>query len=74
MSEDERAMYAPPDAQYDIWLYRMVIGGLGLTVLLTVILAAVLAFRGLALPDGIIAIGGTAAGGLVGLLIPSPVG
>lgn len=71
--QETKGMYAAPAAEPDLWLYRMVIGSLGLAVLLTVILAAVLAVAGRDLPQGVLAIGATCAGALGGLLAPSPV-
>lgn len=63
-----------PQYSTDPWIYRMVVGVLGLVMLAVVIgglLLAVLSPKDL--PQGILAIGSAAAGGLVGLLVPSPV-
>jgi len=54
----------------DPWIYRFVVGVLGLLVLIVVFGAVVL---GKDIPQGILALGSAAVGGLVGLLVPSPV-
>ncbi len=82
----------PPDAQtiiqtllgnltsplkFDLWIYRVVVGVLGLTVLTTVVGGIWLAFKAdpnIKLPDAIVAIGSAAVGALAGLLAPSPKG
>lgn len=53
----------------DPWIYRVVVGVLGLLVLSVVLGAVVL---GKDIPQGILALGSAAVGGLVGLLVPSP--
>jgi hypothetical protein len=62
----------PPTSTDDPWLYRIVVGCLGAAVILTLIAAFVLAMLSKDVPSGLIAIGGSAGGGLVGLLAPSP--
>jgi hypothetical protein len=58
----------------DPWIYRIVVVVLGLVVLLVVIGGIILALTtGKDVPQGVLAIGSAAAGGLVGLLVPSPV-
>jgi len=58
----------------DPWIYRVVVGVLGLVVLVVVVGGILLAFfGGKDVPQGILAIGSAAAGGLVGLLVPSPI-
>ncbi|MCY1074290.1 hypothetical protein [Archangium lansingense] len=56
----------------DRWLYRWVIWFLGVTVVLAVICLALLAGLGKEIPQGLVALGSAAAGGLAGLLAPSP--
>lgn len=66
----------PPAIQNDVWLYRMVIMVLGITVLATIIGGLGLAYKGdvnYKLPAEIVAIGSAAVGALAGLLAPSPV-
>ena len=63
-----------PDQQVDPLLYRMVVGSLGLAVLGAIVGVFVLALLGRATPEGLISLGSVAAGGLVGLLAPSPNG
>ena len=60
----------------DPWIYRVVVCVLGLVVLAVVIgglLLAIISPTAKDVPQGILAIGSAAAGGLVGLLVPSPV-
>jgi hypothetical protein len=66
----------PPALQNDVWIYRIVIMVLGITVLATIIGGLGLAYKGDAnykLPAEIVAIGSAAVGALAGLLAPSPV-
>jgi hypothetical protein len=56
----------------DIWLYRMVVAVLGLTVVASVVGAIALTMMGESTPEVIVALGSAAIGGLAGLLAPSP--
>ncbi|HLF75461.1 MAG TPA: hypothetical protein VI524_13985 [Anaerolineales bacterium] len=56
----------------DIWLYRMVVVVLGLTVVTSIVGAIALALSGQSTPEIIVALGSAAIGGLAGLLAPSP--
>jgi len=56
----------------DIWLYRMVVAVLGVTVVASVVGAITLAMTGQSTPEVIVALGSGAIGGLAGLLAPSP--
>jgi hypothetical protein len=56
----------------DIWLYRIVVAVLGLTVMASVVGAIVLTLSGPSTPEVIVALGSAAIGGLAGLLAPSP--
>ena len=56
----------------DIWLYRLVVAVLGLTVVASVTGAILLALSGQSTPEVLIALGSAAIGGLAGLLAPSP--
>jgi hypothetical protein len=58
--------------QNDIWLYRIVVAVLGLTVVASIIGAIVLAMSGYSTPEVLVALGSAAIGGLAGLLAPSP--
>ena len=58
----------------DTWIYRIVVGSLGLVVLLCVIGAIVLSAMGKTAPELLIALGSAAVGALAGLLAPSPAG
>jgi len=57
---------------HDIWLYRIVVAVLGLTVVASVIGAIVLTLSGQSTPEVLVALGSAAIGGLAGLLAPSP--
>jgi hypothetical protein len=70
--EPQPAVEPVPDQQTDPLLYRLVVGGLVAAILLVVVGVFVLAFYQRPIPDGMIAIGSAAVGGLVGLLVPSP--
>ena len=59
-------------SHHDIWLYRIVVAVLGLTVVASVAGAIVLALGGLSTPEVLVALGSAAIGGLAGLLAPSP--
>jgi len=56
----------------DIWLYRMVVVILGLSVLGSLIGAILLAIKDRNPPELLVALGSAAIGGLAGLLAPSP--
>jgi len=55
----------------DIWLYRMIIAALGVTVIATVAGAIILAGTGKSMPDAIVALGAAAIGGMAGFLVPT---
>ena len=70
-------LVTPLPLQSDVWIYRMVVGALGLTVLIAVIGALYLAAMSsptwaYAIPDALVALGSAAVGALAGLLAPSP--
>ena len=56
----------------DIWLYRIVVAVLGLTVVGSIFGAIALAMSGQSTPEVLVALGSAAIGGLAGLLAPSP--
>jgi hypothetical protein len=56
----------------DIWIYRIVVTVLGLTVMASVIGTIALTMTGLPTPELLVALGSAAIGGLAGLLAPSP--
>jgi hypothetical protein len=56
----------------DTWIYRIVVGSLGLVVLSSVIGAIVLSAVGKPIPELLLALGSAAIGALAGLLAPSP--
>ena len=60
-----------------VWIYRMVVGVLGLTVLITVVGMICLSAMSskiwaYTIPDALVALGSAAVGALAGLLAPSP--
>ena len=57
--------------QKDVWLYRMIIGALGLTLVASVIGAITLAMTGQSTPELLVALGSAAIGGLAGFLVPT---
>lgn len=69
---DPMAVEPAPDQQVDPLLYRLLVGGLVAAIILVISGAIALAWVGKVLPEGVIALGGAAVGGLVGLLVPSP--
>lgn len=57
----------------DTWIYRMVVGALGLTVLIALLGAIALTYHKTdKIPDMLTALGSAAIGALAGLLAPSP--
>ena len=57
----------------DKWVYRIVVGVLGLTVVSSIVGTIVLAMADRSTPEVIVALGSAAIGGLAGLLAPSPI-
>lgn len=58
--------------QKDVWVYRIVVVALSLSVLASLIGAIILAIQDRTTPELLIALGSAAVGGLAGLLAPSP--
>jgi len=56
----------------DCWIYRMVVGALGLVMIISVVGAIILGMAGKPTPDGLLALGSAAVGALAGLLVPAP--
>ena len=56
----------------DIWLYRIVVVVLGLTMVASIIGMIALALSGQSIPAIVVALGSAVIGGLAGLLTPSP--
>jgi hypothetical protein len=66
---------APKPLQSDVWIYRMVVGTLGLIGLVAVLGAILLTAMGRGgdqIPGVVTALGSAAIGALAGLLAPSP--
>ena len=57
--------------QKDIWLYRIVVVVLGLTVVVIILGAIGLAMTGKTIPEVLVALGSAAIGGSAGFLVPS---
>ena len=62
----------PQPVENDVWIYRMVVGGLVLVALATVLGGIALAVMGQEISAAVIALGSAAIGALAGLLAPSP--
>jgi len=60
--------------QSDVWIYRMVVGALGIAIILALLGAVVLKGMGSDVSDVLTALGSAAVGALAGLLAPSPIG
>lgn len=60
--------------EHDVWIYRVVVVSLGLTVLLSIVGAVVVAWLDQKNPAILTALGSTSVGSLAGLLAPSPAG
>lgn len=72
-SEVVRDLPSNPPLQTDVWIYRVVVGALGMAVLAALLGAIVLALKSQGeTPDILTAIGSAAVGALAGLLAPSP--
>ncbi|HVJ72083.1 MAG TPA: hypothetical protein VM531_11360 [Sphingomicrobium sp.] len=65
------ATTAPP-LQTDVWIYRVLVGGLCLVVLCAMIGAIALSFYGKGIPETLTALGSGALGAVGALLVPSP--
>jgi hypothetical protein len=59
------------ESEKDVWLYRMIIAALGLTLVATVVGAIALAMTKQPTPDALVALGSAAIGGLAGFLVPT---
>ncbi|AEA47572.1 hypothetical protein [Archaeoglobus veneficus] len=70
----EVAATIPEPLRRDVWIYRIVVIALGLTVLAVVIGAIVITMVDKTTPDVLVALGSAAVGALAGLLAPSPAG
>jgi len=57
--------------QRDIWLYRMIVATLGLTIVVSILGAIGLAMTSKQIPEVLVALGSAAIGGLAGFLVPS---
>jgi len=66
-----KSVAPPPDQSQDLLFYRIVVVTLGLAVVLTVLAMFVLSMYGKTIPEGLVALGSAAAGGLVGILVPT---
>ena len=62
-----------PSQQVDPLLYRMVVGFLGAAMMTAIVLVGLLSFTGKPGSDLLIAVPSAVVGGLIGMLVPSPV-
>lgn len=60
-------------SERDVWIYRIVVLTLGLSVLASLVGGILLAAQDRQPPELLVALGSAAVGGLAGLLAPSPV-
>lgn len=65
---------AHPAYYGDVWVYRLIVGALGLLTLIAAVGGIMLVAGGKTAPDILVALGSAAVGALAGLLAPSPVG
>jgi hypothetical protein len=72
-SQTPQAVQPVPDQSEDPFFYRVLIIGLVAAVLITIGAITAITILGAPVPEGLVAIGSACAGGLVGLLVPSPV-
>jgi hypothetical protein len=70
-SKNETGVAMKNRNQKDVWLYRMIIAALGLTLVASVVGAITLAMTGQSTPELLVALGSAAVGGLAGFLVPS---
>ena len=68
-----REVEPPPSQQVDPLLYRMVVGFLGAAMLAAILLVGLLSYQGKPGSDLLIAVPSAVVGGLIGMLVPSPV-
>ena len=68
-----RSVEPLPTQQVDPLLYRMVVGFLGAAMLLAIVLVGLLSYQGKPGSDLLIAVPSAVVGGLIGMLVPSPV-
>ena len=58
--------------QGDVWIYRLVVGSLGGTVLISIVGAIILVAFGKEVPAVLVSLGSAAVGALAGLLAATP--
>jgi len=68
-----REVEPPPSQQIDPWLYRLVVGILGAAIILVIVVVAILSYTEHPGSELLVAIPSAAVGGLIGMLVPSPV-
>lgn len=70
----KEATVLPAPLESDVWIYRIVVGTLGLAVLGALGGAIGLTAFGKQIPEVLVALGSAAVGALAGLLAPAPAG
>lgn len=68
-----RGVEPVPSQQVDPLLYRMVVAFLGAAMLMAILLVGLLSYQGKSGSDLLIAVPSAVVGGLIGMLVPSPV-
>lgn len=68
-----REVEPAPSQQVDPWLYRILIGFLGVAMILSILLIGLLSYQGKTGSDLLIAVPSAVVAGLIGMLVPSPV-
>jgi hypothetical protein len=68
-----REVEPPPSQQIDPLLYRMVVAFLGAAMMTAILLVGLLSYQGKPGSDLLIAVPSAVVGGLIGMLVPSPV-
>lgn len=68
-----RSVEPPPSQATDPWLYRILIGFLGVAMIVAILLIGLLSYEGKPGSDLLIAVPSAVVAGLIGMLVPSPV-
>jgi integral membrane sensor domain MASE1 len=68
-----REVEPPPSQATDPLLYRLVVGFLGAAMMTAILLVGLLSYQGKPGSDLLIAVPSAVVGGLIGMLVPSPV-
>ena len=72
-TRQSREVEPVPSQQIDPLLYRMVVAFLGMAMMTAILLVGLLSYQGKPGSDLLIAVPSAVVGGLIGMLVPSPV-